>query len=55
MAPSQRARLIDCLAEILHTDPTCPDCDPSGGCADHLACRREQAEIVLDLIERETT
>ena len=53
MSPTLRARLLDSMAEVVFRDPTCPHCDPQGGCPNDLDCRLEQAERLLAVIDRE--
>lgn len=54
MSPTLRLRIIDALDGILPLPSDCASCDPNGGCDNPTLCRRDLAEQVLDVIERET-
>jgi hypothetical protein len=54
MTPHQRQRLIDAISDVVPEPVTgCADCDPSGGCANPVQCRRYLAETITAIVERE--
>lgn len=54
MTPHQRQHLIDAISEVVCVPLTdCIDCNPSGGCANPTRCRRDFAETIVDIVDRE--
>lgn len=49
MSPNTRYRLIEEIMGLLPL--TCPGCQP--GCPDASQCRRDIAEDIVDVVERE--
>jgi hypothetical protein len=54
MTPHQRQRLIDAISDVV-CEPVvaCADCNQFGDCINPIQCRRDLAETIVGIVERE--